>query len=372
MGNGQNMGKKILEKGKQLAKEAAKKVLKMIPPIVWFWVAVGVAALVLIMLIVCLFTNFSEMGITANAAETEATGWWWPIGSAETTTEGGKKFASGTPVDSTITSGVGPRWGRSHNGLDIASAGSAPGPYIIASRDGTVEYAIDGFEDNGSLGNLDGGGFGNHVIIDYGDGIKVTYGHLSKNTIEVKAGDTVTYGQVIAKMGHSGQSTGMHLHFEMRLNGTVVDPEDYISQDDPRPVTVVEYSSVSGTSAGKEFKRVNENDGMRQYINGNITNYNSSAYIYNYITQDKKYYLMGNDLGLNCNGNYGFGVCFFIENNYCYSNPSKGQLVNRSRTYRLFSVLQLIIIRKEDIMWTLILNIKNIMNLKYQWLSLMK
>lgn len=326
MGNGQDMGKQVLEQAKKAAKEAAKKVkkaiLNAIKPALPY-IAAGVGILVLIILVVCLFTNFSEMGITANAAETEATGWWWPIGSAETTTEGGKKFASGTPVDSIITSGVGPRWGRSHNGLDIASAGSAPGPYIIASRDGTVEYAIDGFEDNGSLGNNDGGGFGNHVIIDYGDGIKVTYGHLSKNTIEVKAGDTVTYGQVIAKMGHSGQSTGMHLHFEMRLNGTVVDPEEYISQDDPRPVTTVDYSTVGGVSALSEFLASWENDAMRQYKNGTITDYNSSEYIYMCITKDKKYYIMHDDIGTGYgNRNYGFGICFYVGRSGSFQNTS--------------------------------------------------
>ncbi len=81
----------------------------------------------------------------------------------------------------------------------------------------------------------DGDGFGNHVEIDYGNGITVIYGHLSKNSIIVNVGDSVTYGQVIGQMGCSGWSTALHLHFEMHLNGNIVDPEEYVSIDDPRP-----------------------------------------------------------------------------------------------------------------------------------------
>lgn len=322
-----------MDKVKQMLEKVKKavKIISKIPPPVY----IGIAIFVVLIIIVCLFCNFSEMGITANAAETEGTGWWWPIGSAETTKEGGKLFASGTPVESTITSGVGPRWGRNHNGIDIASPGSPPGPYIIASKDGTVEYVIDGFSNNGYYGSTDGGGYGNHIIINYGDGMKIIYGHLSTNSIKVNVGDNVTYGQVIANMGNSGSSTGMHLHFQMELNGTVVDPEEYVDPNDPRPVTTVEYSSI-GNSAALLFVMEGENSSLRGYLDGRY-NYEYSPYIYNYVTKDKKYYLMGNDLGLNCNGNYGFGICFFVEYNYCHSNPSKGQMLNRGRTYRLFS-----------------------------------
>lgn len=319
-----------MDKVKQMLEKVKKavKIISKIPPPVY----IGIAIFVLLILIVCLFCNFSEMGITSNAAETEGTGWWWPIGSAETTKEGGKLFASGTPVPTAITSGVGPRWGRYHNGIDIAPVPpqAPPGPYIIASKDGTVEYVIDGFSNNGYLENPDGGGYGNHIIINYGDGMKILYGHLSTNSIKVKVGDNVTYGQVIANMGHSGSSSATHLHFEMRLNGQVVDPEEYVDPNDPRPVTTVEYSNISGTNVGKEFVRVSENDFMRRYINGDITDYNSTAYIYYYITKDKQYYYMGNDLGCNRNGNYGFGVCFFVAPG---SDPNKGDRINTRSGY---------------------------------------
>ena len=85
----------------------------------------------------------------------------------------------------------------------------------------------------------------------------------------------------------------------------------------------------SSRNIAKEFVRVSENDAMRKYISGEIQDYNSSPYIYNYITKDKKYYLMGNDWKLDYNGNYGFGVCFFAENYYDYTYPTiqKGTLL---------------------------------------------
>ena len=122
--------------------------------------------------------------------------------------------APGTTI---ITSGVGPRWNTRHNGIDISS-GDAYGKPIVASRSGTVISAVhSGW----------GGGYGLHVVIDHGDGIVTLYGHAS--SVLVHDGDKVIQGQTIAYIGSTGDSTGPHLHFEIRLNGVFLDPEEYVS-----------------------------------------------------------------------------------------------------------------------------------------------
>jgi len=95
-----------------------------------------------------------------------------------------------------------------HTGLDLAAPGGTP---IGAFRDGTVIFA-DG---RGTYGNL--------TIIDHGNGKTTYYAHQSM--IEVNKGDRVTRGQVIGRVGTTGLSTGNHLHFETRENGTPVDPQ---------------------------------------------------------------------------------------------------------------------------------------------------
>lgn len=179
-------------------------------------------------------------------------GFWWPIGSSTTTTENGKLFAKGMPVDTYISSGVGPRWGTNHGGIDIT--GCPSGTYIIASKAGTVIEATDGFGD-GFLGSLDNGGYGNLVIIQHADGMYTYYAHLLKGTIKVKVGETVEQGQVIGGMGTSGNSTGTHLHFEVRdSNGTRLDPEQYVSESNPRPTGGGVAQDQTVTYGGKTIK----------------------------------------------------------------------------------------------------------------------
>ena len=173
---------------------------------------------------------------------------WWPIGSIEETSgENGIKLAQGEPASIAISSYFGSKEGfriKGHGALDITSAGYGAGKIdVIASKSGTVVYPTSssqtGFADNGYLNNKDGGGYGNYVIIDHGDNVYTLYGHLAQNSITVRAGDKVTQGQVIAKLGHSGSSTGPHLHFEVRDGGNTssnkVDPLKYVDPSNPRP-----------------------------------------------------------------------------------------------------------------------------------------
>lgn len=110
-----------------------------------------------------------------------------------------------------ISSYFGYRWGKLHKGLDIAAAIGTP---IYAAADGTVESA-----------SWDSG-YGNLIKLSHGSGIETLYGHTSK--MVVKAGQQVKRGQLIGYVGSTGHSTGPHVHFEVRLNGTAVNPLKYL------------------------------------------------------------------------------------------------------------------------------------------------
>lgn len=172
-----------------------------------------------------------------------SSGFWWPIGSASTRNEGRIIFADGTPVPSSPgeTIGEGSEWRITvHGGLDInANVANKRGTNIIASKDGVVTEVVDGFGD-GYYGCPDGGGYGNHIYIQHDDGWVTRYAHLEKGTIKVSVGDRVKQGQLIAGMGTSGSSTGIHLHFEVRdSSNNVLNPLDYISPTNPRPVSSI-------------------------------------------------------------------------------------------------------------------------------------
>ena len=119
-----------------------------------------------------------------------------------------------TPIEGRITSryGVSSSIRKStHTGLDISAV---QGTDIKVLADGTVTFASY----NGSYGKL--------VKIDHGNGVETWYAHTSKMYVNV--GDTVKAGDVIAAVGSTGNSTGPHLHLEIRVNGEHVDPQDYL------------------------------------------------------------------------------------------------------------------------------------------------
>jgi murein DD-endopeptidase MepM/ murein hydrolase activator NlpD len=115
------------------------------------------------------------------------------------------------PVNGPVTSGFGMRWGRMHEGIDIGVGSGTP---IHAAASGRVVYS----------GWMEG--YGNLVAIDHGRGISTAYGHQS--SIAVGNGQTVTQGQVIGYVGCTGHCFGPHLHFEVRINGSPVDPLGYL------------------------------------------------------------------------------------------------------------------------------------------------
>lgn len=117
------------------------------------------------------------------------------------------------PTSGVITSRFGSRWGSTHKGLDI---GADKGTPIKAAAAGTVTLSQYGYN----------GGFGNYVIISHGNGIQTVYAHC--NTLNVKVGQKVSQGEVIATVGSTGRSTGNHLHLEIRVNGVAQNPQNYV------------------------------------------------------------------------------------------------------------------------------------------------
>jgi murein DD-endopeptidase MepM/ murein hydrolase activator NlpD len=125
----------------------------------------------------------------------------------------GAQSASGLiwPVSGPVVSPFGMRWGRMHEGIDIAAGSGTP---IAAAASGTVISA-------GWLG-----GYGNLVVIDHGGGLATAYAHLSGYA--VGSGQSVSQGQVVGYVGCTGHCFGPHLHFEVRVNGAAVDPLGYL------------------------------------------------------------------------------------------------------------------------------------------------
>ncbi len=217
------------------------------------------------------------------------TSMWWPVGSKETTKEDGVTYASGDPETTGISSPFTASrtiqgTTRAHRGIDISNGGHGPGEVnVIAALDGTVVYpesdAQTKFSNNGYYGNPDGGGFGNYIVIEHSNGVYTYYGHLSTNSIKVRKGDKVKQGQLIAKMGNSGSSTGTHLHFEIRVgsqdSSNAVDPLTYVDPKNPRPKASASSSnwSLTTTSLTKKEFRAKLNSYCKSSGNQDFCNY---------------------------------------------------------------------------------------------------
>jgi murein DD-endopeptidase MepM/ murein hydrolase activator NlpD len=114
------------------------------------------------------------------------------------------------PINGAITSGYGERWGRMHTGIDIDCVTGNP---IRASKAGTVVTSA-----------YDSSGYGNYIVIDHGGGYATLYAHMSA----AYASGSVAQGETIGACGATGASTGDHLHFEVRVNGSPQDPLAYL------------------------------------------------------------------------------------------------------------------------------------------------
>jgi murein DD-endopeptidase MepM/ murein hydrolase activator NlpD len=138
------------------------------------------------------------------------------------------RIPSGWPVQGAITSTfgfrIGPRSGKleRHTGWDIAIDLGTPAAATGAGKVVTAGWSSVGY--------------GLHVVIDHGNGLTTLYGHLEK--LEVAEGDEVVLGQAVGLVGSTGNSTGAHLHYEVRLNDTAVDPGPFLDRERPIAPTV--------------------------------------------------------------------------------------------------------------------------------------
>ena len=146
----------------------------------------------------------------AAAAPTSTGGGGGYVGTPNT----GGPSASGFvwPLNGAVTSPFGPRWGRMHEGIDIDGYTGQP---IVATKAGRVISAGDS-----------GDGYGTKVVLDHGGGVTSLYAHQSR--LGTSMGASVQAGQVIGYVGATGNVTGDHLHFEIRINGTPQDPLGYL------------------------------------------------------------------------------------------------------------------------------------------------
>ena len=154
-----------------------------------------------------------DIQVARNTTTKAASGY---VNTATTTSNGkttlGISFIQ--PVSGIITSRFGASSNirvSSHTGLDIATSTGTP---VSAAASGTVTFS--GWK----------GSYGNMIVITHGNGVQTYYGHCSK--LYASTGQTVSQGQVIAAVGSTGNSTGPHLHLEVRVNGVAYNPQNYI------------------------------------------------------------------------------------------------------------------------------------------------
>lgn len=152
-------------------------------------------------------SSSSSGGSSSTPSYSSSESWAWPLGNAST------KISSGYGYRDASISG----W-SSHGGIDIVGKvkGYIFNKPVYASRSGVVISAV-----------WSNSGYGNYLVIDHGDGFSTVYAHC--NSLSVSKGQRVEKGQHIANVGSTGNSTGPHLHFEVRYNGAKQNPLNYVS-----------------------------------------------------------------------------------------------------------------------------------------------
>ena len=150
-----------------------------------------------------------------------------------------------------------------HLGIDLISAKYGT-DYIVAFESGKVVYA--GYN----------GGYGNVVYIDHGNGYQTRYAH--QKYLNVKVGDYVNKGDILGYMGATGNVTGPHVHFEVRINGNTVNPYDYVFNGKQFEVTgdytgVITYQAYTNRWLSEVYKCDNTSDGYAGIFGESITGF---------------------------------------------------------------------------------------------------
>ena len=158
-----------------------------------------------------------------------------------------------------------------HRGIDYGHNYTEKSMEILAAAPGTV---IDTYTGNGY-----NGGWGRRIRVDHGHGNVTTYNHIRPGGVLVSPGQQVSAGQLIGRMGSSGEADGTHLHFELYRNGVRVDPSPYFSQD--LPGTGGSGASTGGGNAtGRKFRVPAEGQYYYWQLNNAVNgNYDPSQWL---------------------------------------------------------------------------------------------
>ncbi len=157
--------------------------------------------------VVLIGTATNSYGGSSSSSGSSSYGWTWP-------TRGAYHISSYYGYRSYSISG----WSSWHSGIDIVRGGSSStGTPVVAAASGTVERVDKGYR-----------GYGHMVLINHGNGIKTRYAHMQPGSLTVYAGQKVSKGQQIGRIGNTGNSTGPHLHFEVIVNGSTTNPLKYV------------------------------------------------------------------------------------------------------------------------------------------------
>ena len=209
------------------------------------------------------------------------------------------------PAENTkITSKFGPRAkpvagaSTNHGGIDISAT---IGTEVYAAADGTVSYA--GWQDPSNHST----GFGNYVRIDHGNGCLTYYGHCSE--LLVSNGEQVKQGQLIARTGNTGASSGPHLHFEVRQDGTKINPMNFFSTDG---TTLELGGNVDSKIEYEDEDDDAEDNGASNDNSSTVTSLNNFLFIGDSILEGLKTKLEGE--GATVRAEVGKTAQYFVDN----------------------------------------------------------